>query len=196
MRKSSPCEAWGGGPCEAWWRGLAESENPLHRASRGPPPEKFGEELISRSRQPAPAGPRRNHPEPPIIASGPSDFQRSAEAPPQPARCRARRDSRAESAAGNSAGDRRARDFLSRAMANSPASDAMTAAWSPPVDAYAVSLARSRRERQATRSTSQAALPSATRSGKLAASAPPRLDPAASSAGRERRTGRDAGRPL
>jgi hypothetical protein len=38
--KILPCICRGGGPCEAWWRGLADSAEPLHRASRGPPPPK------------------------------------------------------------------------------------------------------------------------------------------------------------
>jgi hypothetical protein len=40
-REFLPCLCRGGGPCEAWWRGPAEPEDPLHRASRGPPPREI-----------------------------------------------------------------------------------------------------------------------------------------------------------
>jgi hypothetical protein len=51
-----PCICRGGGPCEAWWRGLVDSEGPLHRASRGPPPREISGRnsgTLSRSAQPA-----------------------------------------------------------------------------------------------------------------------------------------------
>src|SRR5688572_27057478 len=33
-----PSISRGGGPPEGWWRGFLESEGPLHRVTRGPPP--------------------------------------------------------------------------------------------------------------------------------------------------------------
>src|SRR5687768_1469358 len=38
MLKFLPRISGGGGPGEAWWRGSPAPEDPLHRASRGPPP--------------------------------------------------------------------------------------------------------------------------------------------------------------
>src|SRR5688572_32041295 len=43
-----PLHLQGRGPGEAWWRGLAESEAPLHRAPRGPPPPESRERIRDR----------------------------------------------------------------------------------------------------------------------------------------------------